>query len=190
MKKSAVVIGLWMAAVLLADGAEPFSHTMSSEEFASAGLPKLSSGELAQLDALFTKYRTFSPETATATAAARGTGKVPTVTGPAKPAATKSETSSETEGLTSKAKKIFTQPKERSHPGALESQIDGWFDGWTSNTVWRLKDGTQWRADNSQPSLTSNPVRDPKVKIYPAAINGYWLEFPALDQKVRVRQLP
>ena len=188
MKKSAMIIGIWAAAVLLAQGAEPFSRSVSPAEFAAAGLPKLSASELTQLDTLFAKYRTARAEPAPAVA--RAVGTPPTPTAPAKSALRKTEPSADNDSLISKAKKIFTQTKESAHPGSIEGQIDGWFDGWTSNTMWRLKDGTQWRAENSQPGFTSNPVRDPKVKIYPAAINGYWLEFPELDQKVRVRQLP
>ncbi len=188
MKKSALAIGVWAAAVLLAQGAEPFSRSVSADEFASAGLAKLSPSELAQLDVLFAKYRTARAEPAPTVA--RAVGTPPTPTAPAKPALRKTEPAADNDSLISKAKKIFTQTKESAHPGSIEGQIDGWFDGWTSNTMWRLKDGTQWRAENSQPGFTSNPVRDPKVKIYPAAINGYWLEFSELDQKVRVRQLP
>jgi hypothetical protein len=72
---------------------------------------------------------------------------------------------------------------------AIESEIDGDFRGWESQTVFRLKDGTVWQIDNRPAPYFHPRVKNPRVKVYPAALSGYWMEFPELDLKIRVRSL-
>ena len=196
MKKLVWLMGVWMAGAASAQGAEPFSQRVKPEEFGAAGLAKLSAGELARLDALFEQYsgrRAEAPSATEPKAPTRATS-APTVTAPVPtaatvPAATVAQKGGD-DGLLAKAKKVFVRPGTRAEATAIAGQIDGWFDGWTRDTTWKLKDGTRWRADNHQPPLMIRPVKDPTVKIYPAAVNGYWLELPELEQKVRVVQLP
>lgn len=185
MKKIFMLLGICANAVLVAEG-EPFSRIVGPEEFSSAGLAKLSPSELARLDGLFTKYSA-AQIPAPAKPQNQMASTAPVLVRPATP---KPGPAADTEGLVARAKKIFSEPKGRSNPQAMEGQIDGSFEGWSRNTVWKLKDGTRWQAENNQPGSISRSVRDPKVIIYPAAINGFWLELPELDQKVRVRQLP
>ena len=52
-----------------------------------------------------------------------------------------------------------------------------------------MTDGTIWRVDNKPTPQQAKRVLNPKVRIYPASLSGYWLEFVDLDYKVRVRQL-
>jgi hypothetical protein len=99
----------------------------------------------------------------------------------------KAEQKSAEEGFLSRAKKILVSPGTKVEVAAIESQIDGWFSGWDNQTVWKLKDGTSWRVENNTTRYTARRTMDPKVKIYPATLSGYWIEFPELDLKVRVR---
>jgi hypothetical protein len=93
------------------------------------------------------------------------------------------------DGFLTKAKKVFVSAGTKVEVAAIESEIDGRFDGWDSVTSWTLKDGTVWRVDNRPAPHSMHSVQNPRVRVYPAAISGYWMEFVDLDVKVRVRQL-
>ena len=93
------------------------------------------------------------------------------------------------EGFLAKAKKILVSPGTKVEVAAIQTEIDGSFDGWDAMTTWRMKDGTMWRVDNKPAPYQAKRVANPKVKIYPAPLNGYWLEFVELDYKLRVRQV-
>ena len=176
-----------MAGALLGGEPVPFSQRVTAEEFAAAGLGKLAPEEVARLNELFIKY------SATRVAPIATPTTPVTRANPPKPAAlppANAEEKPASGGVLSNAKKIFTLPVAKPRVPVVESQIDGWFDGWRENTTWTLKDGTRWRADRYQGQASVKPVKDPQVKIYPAAVNGFWLELPDLDQKVRVLQVP
>jgi len=183
MKNSLCLMVLGLSAAGLVRGEDPFSRRVSAEEFRTAGLVKLSSEELAQLDALFQKYGV--PPGSSRQPEPRAVAVQP----PAPPAVPVDKSPGDS-GVMAKARRIFSLPAAKPNPATIESQIDGWFEGWTRDTVWLLKDGTRWRVENNERPFKTRPAKDRKVKIYPAAINGHWLELPEFDQKLRVRQLP
>ena len=192
MKKLVFAIGICTASALLGAAPTPFSQRLSAEEFVAAGLGKLAPAEVARLDAWFAKYSTpgavgpaAKPVSTTSASATRVGAPTPNPTPQAK-----AEEKPASGGMISTAKNIFKLPAAKPRVPVVESQIDGWFDGWRENTTWTLKDGTRWRADRHQSLASIKPVKDPQVKIYPAAVSGFWLELPELDQKVRVLQLP
>jgi len=229
-------VALWaLSAVVRAE--EPFSRRMTPEEFAAAGLAKLSPEEIARLDALFGKYGaghvvTAPPSAttpppkpvaapvpsaveavvATETAAARQAEidaaaskqaavrvaeaeararKAEQEAAVARAAAetAKAEQKKSEDSFLTRAKKVFVAPGTKVEVAALETEIDGAFNGWDEGTVWRMKDGSIWRVDNKPQPLSAKRVLNPKVRIYPAALSGYWLEFVELDYKLRVRPL-
>ena len=101
----------------------------------------------------------------------------------------KAEQKKAEEGLLAKARKVFVSPGTKVEVAAIETEIDGDFTGWEEMTVWRMKDGSMWRVDNRPQAYQVKRVTAPKVRIYPASLNGFWLEFVDLDLKLRVRQL-
>jgi hypothetical protein len=82
---------------------------------------------------------------------------------------------------------VLVSPGTRVEVAATETEIDGWFDGWDASTTWRMADGSYWRVENKPAPYQAKRVKNPKVKIYPATLAGYWLEFVELDYKLRVR---
>ncbi|MBC7368230.1 MAG: hypothetical protein H7343_15695 [Undibacterium sp.] len=94
------------------------------------------------------------------------------------------------EGFLAKAKKVFVSPGTKVEIAAMETEIDGSFDGWDATTMWRMTDGSVWGVDNKPQPYAVKRVKNPKVKIYPASLSGYWVEFVELDLKLRVRPVP
>ena len=216
MRKLLLVVGLWTAALPLAPAAEPLLPRLTSDEFAAAGLAKLSPDELAQLEALFAKYgsgntgksaglatavastKKVEPATPTSTqvaaqlaAADERVRQAQQEAAAAREAAraAKAEQKSAEAGIFAKAKKIFVSPGTQVEISAIETEIDGWFDGWETRTAWTLKDGTTWRVENNAIPYAAKRTKNPKVKIYPATLSGFWMELPEFDLKVRVRQV-
>jgi hypothetical protein len=69
----------------------------------------------------------------------------------------------------------------------LESRLVGDFGGWSGHSVFTLEDGTQWVQQNKTESYLYSPtLHSPKVKISPAAINGFWMEIAGVNRNVRV----
>ncbi len=194
----------------LALAAETLTRRVSPEEFRGAGLGKLSTEELSRLDVLFQKYgaavvmsasapnvtepssRAVVEEAAARVAQAETRAKKAEQEAAAARTAelaAKAEQKKAEEGFLAKAKKVFVPSGTKVEVVATETEIVGSFDGWDATTTWRMKDGTMWRADNKPAPFQTTRVKNPKVKIYPATVNGYWLEFVDVDLKLRVRQI-
>ena len=202
--KKLLWLGLGLATGALALAAETLARRVTAEEFRGAGLEKLSPVELAQLDALFRKYGATAAVSAPAgpaemnegaaarVAAAEARAKQAEAEAAAARAAeqtARAEQKKAEEGFLAKAKKVFVSPGTKVEVAAVETEIDGSFDGWDAMTTWRMKDGTMWRVDNKPQPYQTKRVQNPKVKIYPASLSGCWLEFVDLDLKLRVRQV-
>lgn len=209
--KKMLWLGIGVAMATWAWAVEPLARRVTAEEFRAAGLDKLSPAELAQLDALFQKYgadqatavmsgakavapavRQTEIEAAARVAAAEARArKAEAEAAVAREAAqtAKAEQKKAEEGFLAKAKKVLVSPGTKVEVMATETEIDGWFDGWDANTTWRMADGSFWRVENKPAAYQAKRVKNPKVKIYPAAVTGYWLEFVDLDYKLRVRQV-
>ena len=209
--KKLLWLGMSLAVATCAGAAEPLARRVTAEEFHAAGLEKLSTTELAQLDALFQKYgmnpkviapgaqaeapatlRVMEPDTETRIAWAEARAqKAEQEAASAREAAqtAKAEQKKAEDGFLTKAKKVFVSSGTKVEVAALETEIDGGFDGWDATTTWRMQDGTMWRVDNKPQPYETKRVKNPKVRIYPAAVGGYWLEFVDLDLKLRVRQI-
>jgi hypothetical protein len=192
---------LFLLAVALGFGAtlgraadEPFSRRVTAAEFGVAGLAKLSPAELAQLDALFGKYGAAvvqpGPTAATGALQARvADAEARTRQAEQDAAAARAAQKKSEETLLTRAKKVFVPAGTKVEIAAADGEIDGAFDGWDSDTMWRLKDGTVWRVENKPSLYVTKRVMSVRVKIYPASFGGYWMEFPDLALRVRVRQV-
>lgn len=189
-----LVLGLVTPAV---QAAESFSNRLSPEESAQAGLGKLTAEERAALDALVQKYggpaapspasRPAPLASAPAKAPAKAATPAPVAAATPAPAVTPAPEAPAKKSFLRRAKKDPAAAKPA--PEVIESEIDGSFTGWEETTVWTLKDGSIWRVDNRPRPYFTNRITNPKVKIYPALINGFWLEIPELDVRVRVSRL-
>lgn len=69
---------------------------------------------------------------------------------------------------------------------ALESRLAGDFTGWTGRTRFRLENGQVWQQVGGG-EYGGIRLHQPAVRIYPAALGGYWLQVEGLRQRVRVQ---
>jgi hypothetical protein len=182
----------WGLAAVAGFAAETFSTQLTPAEFERAGLGKLSTAERAELDALFHRYGgplIAAPEPKTATVGSGLSVAQPPAPRPQE-AAVASAAEPTSSGFWRRAKK---NPSSAAAPkpaaNVIETEIDGTFTGWEETTVWTMKDGSIWRVDNRPRPYFTSRVASPKVKIYPAILNGYWIEFIELGTRVRVRRL-
>jgi hypothetical protein len=172
---------------------------LTPEEYARAGLGKLSPGELSELEGLIKKYGGPGAELPTAAAVPPTQPKpaptVQTATAAPKPVAPanvvtsatpKEEPQDKPGGFFRKVRSKAVAPaRPKTEVETIETEVDGSFTGWEETTVWTMKDGSMWRVDNRPRPYVTARVANPRVKIYPALINGYWVEF--VDLKTRVR---
>lgn len=93
-------------------------------------------------------------------------------------------------GATPEAKtRIFGlegQPR-RDDIEAIDSQIDGLFEGWNPGSVIRLANGQSWQVIDKAAAVVY--LQSPKVKIRRAAMGTFMLELEGSRETARVRRL-
>ncbi len=92
---------------------------------------------------------------------------------------------SRTSGASSK--EVVVQPGTRVVEAAMESRIDGKFTGWEGRTVFRLKNGQQWQVANPGEGYWCPAMMNPRVRITPSSLGGYWMVIEAVELRVRVK---
>jgi hypothetical protein len=163
----AVVAVLTTGGLRAAEG--DFSKTVRAEDFAAAGLGKLSATELARLDALVREFKTGG------------------VSRPSADGAKKSGGAKEVQPDAGKAA-VRVAPGTVVEVGEVESAIAGDFEGWAGRTVFLLENGQRWRVANGG-SYYSPKLTRPKVKISPAGLGGYWMAIEGVGTRVKVLPL-
>jgi len=73
-----------------------------------------------------------------------------------------------------------------SHSGVVESHIDGNFEGWSGQTIFRLTNGQIWQ--QASYAYTYHYAFRPKVMIYPSG-GGYIMRVDGVRQTIQVRRL-
>lgn len=194
--KRLILAGLIGVAALAANarGQEKFSRAVRPEEFAAAGLAKLSPEERARLDALVEAYKTGALVTARREAEAAAAARVA-----AEVRATKAERAAEEAkaeakqtkkaeaGFLAKAKVMLTPGTEVEYL-AVESRIEGSFTGWEGRAIFKLENGQRWQLANAE-SYYTPAMAGPKVMITPAAMGGFWMSMPEIRKRVKVKPL-
>jgi hypothetical protein len=200
MKKCIVTLGLVVLSVM-ARGETGFLKTLPADDFATAGLQKLTPEELARLEELIQRYKTGEVAEVRQQAEARASvsqleaeKKVIAAEAKASDAIVKAK---ETKAAAVTAKKqpgwfmaLVTlnragEKPEKEEP--LESRLVGDFSGWNGHSIFSLENGTRWLQQNKTETYTYSPVlHSPKVKIRPAAIKGFWCEIEGVNLQVRV----
>ena len=204
--KRIVLLGLgWVATWAVARGEENFSKTVRTADFSAAGLAKLTPDELARLDALVRDYKSGAllaakreaeaAEKARAAAEARAV-KVAADAQSAREAAearaAKAEASAVAEkksegGLLAKAKALLPAGTSVEY-AAIESRIAGDFTGWQGKTIFLLENGQRWQVANAG-NYYSPTLKNPAVKITPAALGAFWMTIEGVNQRVKVVSL-
>jgi hypothetical protein len=187
--------------------ADSFSKRLTPEEHARAGLDKLSPRELSELDSLFQKYGqpgtqkaappSPAPVAPVPAPQARKADPVPTPAPTPPPAPTPKPQAPVAQAPEAKAddfgqglvrvRKAAPQPKKEVV--VISTEVDGTFTGWEETTVWTMKDGSIWRVDNRPRPYVAPKVSSPRVRITPALLNGYWIDFVDLGVRVRAVRL-
>ena len=204
MKKILVVALL--SAGLLPGAEESFSKTVRAGDFSAAGLAKLTPAELAQLDALVRDYKSgaliaarreaeaaegarVAAEAKAAKAAAEAqTARVAADTRVAKLEASAAAAEKKSEGgLLEKARALLPAGTPVEY-AAIESRIVGDFTGWRGKSVFLLENGQRWQMANAG-NYYSPTLKNPAVKITPAALGAYWMMIEGVNQRVKVVSL-
>lgn len=68
----------------------------------------------------------------------------------------------------------------------IESRIDGEFEGWSGNTIFKLKNGQIWKQD--QYAYTYSYAYDPSVIIYDTS-TGWVMSVESLSEVVHVKRI-
>jgi hypothetical protein len=147
-----------------------FLKSLPADEYAAAGLNKLTPAELARLVAAVHRFQTVRPAAAVPVADAAADKKPP--------------------GWFAA---LLTLDRAGSKPGEaepLESTLVGDFSGWGGRTVFRLENGTRWEQQNRSETYVYSPtLHSPAVKITPASLGGFWLAVAGVNERVRVKPL-
>ncbi len=212
MKKCIMTLGLLILAVM-AKADTGFLKTLPAEDFATAGLQKLTPEELARLEALVQRYKTGEvaevrqqAEAQVSASQQEAEKKIVAAETKARDAEAKANEAemkareAKTKAAAAPAKKQpgwFTalitlnrasEKPEKEEP--LESRLAGDFDGWNGRSIFSLENGTRWVQQNKTDTYVYSPVvHSPRVKIKPAAIRGFWLEIEGVNLQVRVMPL-
>lgn len=171
-----LVLGMLLA--VTASAAE-FSKTLTPEEFAAAGLSKLTPAELERLDALVLALRSGEVarvrEETTKKVREETTVKVRDETTKkvkAEVAATKPEGGS----LLNRLKVVLTPGTDIAY-ATVETELVGSFRGYGPGTVLTLANGQKWRVVEGSywaPAKDANKLR--KVVIEPGALGSFFLK--------------
>jgi len=174
MKKLLRAVGWVVVLAVSAMAAEDFSKRLSAEDFAAAGLGKLSPEELARLDALVRGERSgeldrVRAETA-AKVAAETTAKVKAearAEAAAKPA---------TEGSLLHRLSVVLAPGTDIAYAAVETTLVGSFHGYEPGQILTLSNGQQWRViDGRYWSPAKEADKPRKVIIEAGALGSFFL---------------
>lgn len=133
---------------------------MSHEDFVKAGLTKLSDDEIKALNEWFQNYTQSIAKTNTPIAAV--TNSEPAV-----------------------VKQIAVFPRQ-AQESVIETEIDGDFEGWEGETIWKMSNGQVWQ--QSSYAYHYHYASDPKVLIY-RADGGWKMKVDGDDDTVEVKRL-
>lgn len=171
----AVVFFGWAAVAGAGAQVDTFTQALRADDFAAAGLGKLSAEELARLNGLVRDYKNG------ALAEAKREVAVAVVT-----SAASAEPAKKAEGgLLAKAKVLLTPGTEVEY-ATVESRIAGDFVGWEGRAVLKLENGQRWQIANGG-FYSTPPIPNPKVKIVPASLGGFWMTIEGVASRVRVQ---
>lgn len=165
MKSFVVVLLAWCAVASSSVAAEGFLRSLPADQFAAAGLNKLTPEELARLEALIEERDAVTKTAAVgekAEAKASGPGWLRALV-------TLQETSERPDGAE-----------------AIVSRLAGDYDGWNGRTVFKLENGQIWQQASAGERI-DDKRSTPAVKIYPGMMGAYWLEVEGVRERVKVR---
>jgi hypothetical protein len=192
-------------------GEPDFTQSISEADFTAAGLERLTPDERRHLDRLVAasqrilvadalrsaeEARVAKQKAGEALAAKSAAEAEARVMKEAAKAAKHEAELSKAESVEAKASKgFFAKAKVMVVPGTqieyaeITSTVDGPFEGWNGRTIFRLANGQRWQVANSDERYFVPPQKAVEVAIRPAGLGGFWMYFPSLSKRVRVKLL-
>jgi len=170
----------------LADG-ERFSQSITPEDFAAAGLNRLSPAELSRLDALIAAQKNTANASSRRSTVQTPVPKKSTET-ESKATSAEARTPQKDDRAVAPKTSVVVMPGTKIEYAVIRSTIPGEFHGWDDRTVFVLANGQYWQVANGG-RYYSPTKQDVEVEITPSALGGFWMSFPALKAQVRVRLL-
>jgi hypothetical protein len=149
-------------AVTSSVAADGFLKGLPPEQFAAAGLNKLTPEELGRLEQLVAERETGARGTAVAKANAAGPGWL---------------------------RALVTLQETAEKPDAadaIETRLAGDYRGWTGKTVFNLENGQAWQQVSGGERIDDKRA-SPAVRIYPGMMGAYWLEIEGVRERVKVK---
>lgn len=190
-----MLLGLLWAGLAAALGAEDdFSKALRPQDYAAAGLGKLSAEERARLDALVRDYRSGALEAAKREAAAAAQARA---AAEARAAKAEADAKSSAAAVAKKPEpgpslleraKVLLTPGTKIEYSTLESRIAGEFRGWAPKTIFKLENGQRWQVVDNE-SYVTKPVPGPAVKISPGVLGAFWMSIEGVNPRVKVQSL-
>lgn len=160
-----------------------FSRTIRAEDFAAAGLGKLSADEVRRLDALVRDFKSGALERAQREAAVAQARAADAEARARASVAAQKDKGSDT-GLIAKAKVMLT-PGTQVEFATVESRIAGEFRGWEGRTLFALENGQRWQVAGGE-SYVSPLLMNPAVKITPGMLGSFWMTVEGVRPRVKV----
>ena len=199
MKRGFFALLFLAAAVFVRAEETNFSQALSPDEFKAAGLDRLSPEERRKLDKLVQAFKegqvTAAQQSAAGAIAAKRTAeaeaqaaKEEARVAKEEAKAAKTEAKASDRGFLAKAK-VLLVPGTKIEYAEIRSMIEGTFEGWDGRTVFHLANGQRWKVVNSGDRYFVPPQKNVEAVISPAVLGGYWMSFPSLDARVRVKLL-
>lgn len=183
-KRSGLLIGLGFWATGILWSAESFSDQLTSEEFASAGLNKLTAEERARLNTLIRQHETGELARVRREAAVAETARIAAEKKAAEAEAKVTATPSvKSEG--SWLKRITLKPGTEIDYETVESEMVGDFAGWRPGTVFTLANGQRWRVVDSS-YISPREAGPRRVKIVPGMFGSFFLEITGVRSRPKV----
>jgi hypothetical protein len=165
----AVLLGL-ITTGLVAQTERPFTQQLSAEDYAAAGLGKLTAAERATLDRLV----------------AQGPPRPPAPVAAA-PMAVRPTPSADSASVPDQAR--VRRSSEATSPRVISSRLVGTFRGWTGSTVFELENGQRWVQVGGESYNAYPPRENPVVEVRPAMMGTYLLKIDGYNARCRVKLL-
>jgi len=180
-----VFAGLVLGLLLLPTGRaqEKFSQVVRPEDYAAAGLGKLTVEERARLDALVELYRSRASSSDPAAPANKPVAAQREGQNVKAAAAVKEKESGI--GFLAGAK-VLLKPGTEIEYVKVETRLVGDFQGWKVGTIFALENGQRWRVIES--SYSTGPEAGPhKVTIVPGVLGSFFLQIEGVRSRPKVK---
>jgi len=151
---------------------ESFSARLTSEQYAAAGLGRLTPEELSVLNQLIASDAEGEKQIAVEEAKAVATAE----------ATAAAEQSQEKRGW------VRLLPGMRIEHAEIESAIEGTFRGWRGGTIFSLQNGQVWKQVDGETYVTRSS-QSPAVRIKSGALGSFFMTVEGVNPRVKVERV-